>query len=725
MSIKQLANIDLGGLKVTGAADGTSSTDYVTLQQLAATQAITTLGDLGYGGSGGAVTRLAGNTSTTPKFLRQVGDGTNSAAPTWGTLLPADIASAMPWIFIQPSTDMSGTTDTLAINNALAAGNWVQLGKGTYYVSNLLLESYSGLIGVSTSTIVKGVSGTTGYVVALKTPASSQRTMLRDFSIDANQTSLGAVNLDNTGFGTAIDPLHTIDNVVVISCGADAFHFDNSMRELRVARTYVHYSVGFAYYIGAGCTDSRFEAMTSGPSNLHGFEIIGNNNLFVNIKAFYAGYNGSTWDDTQSGIHLNGCAYVTIVSSGGQQNGLHGIFLDGATYCSVTGNETDTNNSGGGTTGCGIYVNASTYCTVMGNVGGNNGILSPGAQVYGVAVNGVNTGTWIGMNTVQGTAASFGYISGYGYLLVDGSAVDLSGAAYVKLSPPVYAAATVQALTSSGTITTTGNAGLIPVTETANVNSMILGVPTNPNSQLTIVNRSGFSITFAASGTSHVAGGTGEVIPPYSSRLFIYDTTTTLWYGELGSPVYAGANGLAQVTNPSGLVSFLQQSQAAAVTSITATAATIKSLGAISIPANDPIAGARYKFTGVAQVGTAATAPTATLDVRWGGTSGTLLLSLVTGTTSPGLSINLVNAPCLIEAELNFITSTTVEGWLRMTLLNSTTTSNAAATSLATITTAVSVTTTSAESLTVNWTWSAAASGTTIKMGTSSFERVS
>lgn len=50
-------------------------------------------GDMIYGGnpSGGA-TRLAGNTTTTKKFLNQTGDGVNSAPPSWGTIATSDLA---------------------------------------------------------------------------------------------------------------------------------------------------------------------------------------------------------------------------------------------------------------------------------------------------------------------------------------------------------------------------------------------------------------------------------------------------------------------------------------------------------------------------------------------------------------------------------------------------------------------------------------------------------
>lgn len=44
------------------------------------------LGDLWYGSAANTLSKLAGNTTTTQKFLSQTGDGANSAAPTWDTV---------------------------------------------------------------------------------------------------------------------------------------------------------------------------------------------------------------------------------------------------------------------------------------------------------------------------------------------------------------------------------------------------------------------------------------------------------------------------------------------------------------------------------------------------------------------------------------------------------------------------------------------------------------
>jgi hypothetical protein len=69
----------------TGAASATLGFD--------ALSPMSALGDLIYGGAAGANQRLAGNTTTTKKFLRQTGNSTASAAPAWDTIVTGDLPS--------------------------------------------------------------------------------------------------------------------------------------------------------------------------------------------------------------------------------------------------------------------------------------------------------------------------------------------------------------------------------------------------------------------------------------------------------------------------------------------------------------------------------------------------------------------------------------------------------------------------------------------------------
>lgn len=70
-------------------ADGTAITAARSNHQHAM-GILTTLGDLLYRAAS-AADRLAGNTTTTRKFLRQTGTGAASAAPMWDTLIASDI----------------------------------------------------------------------------------------------------------------------------------------------------------------------------------------------------------------------------------------------------------------------------------------------------------------------------------------------------------------------------------------------------------------------------------------------------------------------------------------------------------------------------------------------------------------------------------------------------------------------------------------------------------
>lgn len=56
---------------------------------------LTTLGDMIYATAASTWARLAGNITTTKKFLTQTGDGAASAAPVWGTIAATDIPTGI------------------------------------------------------------------------------------------------------------------------------------------------------------------------------------------------------------------------------------------------------------------------------------------------------------------------------------------------------------------------------------------------------------------------------------------------------------------------------------------------------------------------------------------------------------------------------------------------------------------------------------------------------
>lgn len=83
-----------------------------------------TLGDLIFASATAVLSKLAGNITTTRKFLKQVGDGTNSAAPEWDTITKADVGLSN----VDNTSDMNKPVSTaqsaaLALKASLASVN--------------------------------------------------------------------------------------------------------------------------------------------------------------------------------------------------------------------------------------------------------------------------------------------------------------------------------------------------------------------------------------------------------------------------------------------------------------------------------------------------------------------------------------------------------------------------------------------------------------------------
>jgi hypothetical protein len=91
--------------------------------------------------------------------------------------------------------------------------------------------------------------------------------------------------------------------------------------------------------------------------------------------------------------------------------------------------------------------------------------------------------------------------------------------------------ATAPVLATSGTIATAAT-GVSRVAPAGAVTGIILAAGTQAGQLVTVINESAAAntITFAASGTSHVAGGTGVVIAGLAKLILVWDSATSLWY---------------------------------------------------------------------------------------------------------------------------------------------------------------------------------------------------
>lgn len=96
-----------------------------------------TLGDTLYASATNTLAKLAGNTTTTQKFLSQTGTGSASAAPTWTTLSAASINAAYG-MFISTANQANGgatTANLVTLDTQIVTANNVSNASGVITLS--------------------------------------------------------------------------------------------------------------------------------------------------------------------------------------------------------------------------------------------------------------------------------------------------------------------------------------------------------------------------------------------------------------------------------------------------------------------------------------------------------------------------------------------------------------------------------------------------------------
>lgn len=199
-SITTLGTIGTGtwnGTTIAIANGGTGQTSAA--NAFNALSPLTTLGDIIYGSGTNANARLAGNTTSTKKFLTQTGNGSVSAAPSWGTVTASDVGLGN--VENTALSTWTGSTNITTLGT-IATGTW----NGTVIADNKIAsvltgKTYNGLTLTALSTGFTIAGGTTSKTLTVPLDASVSGTNTGDQTI----TLTGDVTGSGTGsFATTI-----------------------------------------------------------------------------------------------------------------------------------------------------------------------------------------------------------------------------------------------------------------------------------------------------------------------------------------------------------------------------------------------------------------------------------------------------------------------------------------------------------------------------------------
>ena len=116
-----------------------------------------TLGDTLYASATNTLAKLAGNTSTTQKFLTQTGTGSVSAAPIWKVLAPSDINTQYGSFYFDFSTTLSGAiTNTQTTIPVVTTAGFSAVGA---IIIGAELITYTGITATSFTGCTRGAAG--------------------------------------------------------------------------------------------------------------------------------------------------------------------------------------------------------------------------------------------------------------------------------------------------------------------------------------------------------------------------------------------------------------------------------------------------------------------------------------------------------------------------------------------------------------------------------------
>ena len=428
-------------------------------------QATYTLGDIIYSNATNSLARLAGQTTSTQKFLSQTGTGISSGAPVWDTI-PAGSITGLGTMSTQNANAVTITGGTL--NNVAIGGSNASSGVFTTANATTFNGSGSGLTSLNGSNVSSGTIDNGRTTAATANGAST--IVLRDAggnfaagTITANLTGTASSATSATSATTATNIAGGAAGGIPYQTGAGATSILATGTGVLVGGTTPSYSSA-PTLTGTNFTGIPNAGLTNSSTTINGTAIALGSSGNINTNNAVTFNNGGTGD--ASGTTFNGSAARTVSyntvgapSTGGTgASGTWGISISGSAASATTATTANALNTANN-----YQVNSfgvGTASTTAGQLKSTTAIITPGVSGVSTGLNVVN-----GDITTYRTGGTTGVIyltsSGDRYLYYDASSYQLSGA-------PLNVGGSVTATSFSGAGTgLTGTASSLSIGGTA------------------------------------------------------------------------------------------------------------------------------------------------------------------------------------------------------------------------------------------------------------------
>lgn len=380
----------------------------------------TLLGSVPYQSNTDTTTLLSPNTTTTRKFLRQTGDGTNGAAPAWDTVTKTDVGLSN--VENTALSSWAGSTNITTLGT-IASGTWNATQIGAVYGGTGITSYAAGdiIYASAINTLSKLTAGTAGQVLTISggvptwaTPSSGSGTVTTltagtgiSFSSGATITTTGTISADTAVVATTSNSL-TMSNKTLTSPVIDSISASSASATPSLWSTVTTGTVGIATALTTGTLNIATTGGTSGNTRTVNIGTGGGAGVAADINLGYSGagtvtvYSPTFIAPGLAWIYGTGADGTVTISSGTttltrdmdylnltisgtgvlKTNGFKvrvsgTLDISAAAAGSITNNGSNGNNASAQTAGTAVSQPDNQWTTVpkcgMSNAGGNGG----------------------------------------------------------------------------------------------------------------------------------------------------------------------------------------------------------------------------------------------------------------------------------------------------------------------------------------------------------------